>query len=501
MTRQTVLLTGHDLDLQQVTLIAGGAEVTLSEPGLARMDQSHAIMHRAIEDKKPVYGVTTGLGPKVVSALDEASIQSFPLSTLRGRAHTAGTPLDASLVRASLAVRTNTLLIGASGVRSGLARFIADCINKNAIPVVGETASIGAADLLWGATSGLALAGEGQMWDHEGLPASASQVLKTCELDAWQPDPREGLALASHAGFSAAIAAIGVHQLSNHYVAAQTAATFSIEAFRANLSPISKAITDLHPDKQTEMVAADLRHRLNGSLLFDAANCRRLQDPLSLRNIVQVHAAVNQTIEQARVAVACELNAVTDNPSVIIESESVISHGGYLAPGLSLALVNLGQSAVHLAAQQMARVQKMLFRRFSGLPDGLAPEDASVAGLGPLLKVVEALLAEIIHLANPPVIYPSPSADSLEDTVTHIAIPAKSLLKINEKLAYLAAIEMLVATHAIRLRGVELLLPENLRRHYQALSKQSPALSEDRSLTAELELFASQIRQGKFSAV
>lgn len=498
MSSAIIHLTGHDLTISELTRIAEGAQVSLCDDGLARMEKSLLIMQQAIAQKKPVYGVTTGLGPQVVDALDASSIDSFSLSTLRGRAHSVGQALPASLVRASLAVRANTFLIGASGVRPDLARFISDCINKNAIPVIGETASIGAADLLWGATAGLALAGEGDMWGDDNQPVTALTLLQLRGLPPWQPAPREGLALASHSGFSSAIAAIGVDRLQRLYKTAQTSATLSIEGFRASLSPIDKSVIALHPDKQLSTVAADLRRRLKGSLLFDAKNCRRLQDPLSLRNIVQVHSAVNGALKQATYAISCEINAVTDNPAVITKDESVLSHGGYLAPQLSLSLVNLAQAMVHLAAQQMARLQKLLFRRFSDLPNGLAPENADVAGLGPVLKVAEALLAEIIHLATPPVIYPSPSADGVEDTITHVSIPAKSILAIGDKLQYLVAIELLVATHAIRLRGVDQMLPERLRAVYASISTLSPILTEDRSLTVELNSLANNIMQGKY---
>ena len=111
-------LDGRSLTAAALARIAAGARVSLSTAALDRMAASRAVIEDAVARRAPVYGVTTGLGPKVVDALPEAELEVFALRTVRGRAHSAGPDLPEEVCRAALAVRLNTFLIGAAGVRS-----------------------------------------------------------------------------------------------------------------------------------------------------------------------------------------------------------------------------------------------------------------------------------------------------------------------------------------------------------------------------------------------
>ena len=59
-------LNGETLKLAQVQAIADGANVSLNPSGLARMAEARKLIDAAVRDRTPVYGVTTGLGPRVV---------------------------------------------------------------------------------------------------------------------------------------------------------------------------------------------------------------------------------------------------------------------------------------------------------------------------------------------------------------------------------------------------------------------------------------------------
>ncbi len=443
-------------------------------------------MQRAVDERWPVYGVTTGLGPQAVTAMPDVAIDSFSLSTLRGRAHALGEPMPISWVRAATAVRLNTLLIGATSVRPELAQFLCDCLNRHLVPRVGQSASIGAADLLWGATWGLALCGEGRMINRDGGHIPAADAFARAELAPWRPAPREGLALASHSGFSAAIAATGIHQTQQLLQRAAIAAALSIEGFRANLSPLDARVLALRPQPGQALAAEHLQRLLAGSSLIDSGQARRLQDPLSIRNIVQVLGACFAALDFARQALHGELNGVTDNPATLPDSQQILSHGGYLAPLIGVALQALAQALAGWSAQLVARISKMLNQRFSALPTGLAPKGADSAGLAPLMKVAEALMMEIGQLSMVPPPTPSPSADSLEDCHTTAPLMAKNLIALNAKLHSLLAIEALVAVHAIRMRDAGP-LPAALAPLYQKIATRSPALLQDRSLIAEIE--------------
>lgn len=491
-----VTLGAGEIVAEDLAAIGAGAAVSLAAAGLARMRAGQDALQAAIAKDLPIYGVTTGLGPRAVQRLDDAARAAFPAATVLGRAHALGPALPVATVRAAMAVRVHTLLSGAVGVRPGLADHIAACLNAGLTPVIGESASIGAADLLWGGALGAGLIGAGEMdtlWGR--MPAA--EALDRAKMTPWQPEAREGLALASHSSITAALGALGLAGLRAVLGAGQTAAALMLEGFRGNLSPLDPDVLALSPKPGQLQAAEGLTRRLMGSALHRPGAARRLQDPLSLRNIVQVQGAAFAALEFLDAAVMGEINGLSDNPVVLLERGEVLSGGSYLSPQIAIALGAANQAAAHLAAQQAARMGKMLSSRFSDLPPGLTEAGIGGAGFAAMMKAPEALAAEIGHLAQPAPVYPSPSADGLEDTVTHAAIPAKALPQIVDRLARITAMELMVATQAVELRGAE--IAPILRPVMAQVRELSPTLEGDRALSGEIEVLAARVRDGTFA--
>ncbi len=490
-----IVLDGKSLSIEQVAAIGAGAPVTLAPEGVERMRASRAVVERALAERRPVYGVTTGLGPRAVEALPEEELAVFARKTILGRAHAVGAPLSVPLVRGAMAVRLNTLLIGGAGASLKVAEVIRDCLNAGLAPVVGETASIGAADLLWGGTMGRALLGEGEIW-LSGARVPAAEAFDKAGISPLDPGPRDGLAVASHSSFTGAIGAVGVQELRVAFEAAQTAAALSLEGFRGNPTPLDSRVISLRPQPGQAEAAEGLRARLAGSDLFTPGAPRRLQDPLSLRNAPQVHGAVWAALSHAEQGVTAEINGASDNPAVLAEDDTVISGGGYHTPHLAVCLHGLGYAWCHLAAMQCGRIARLLAARFSGLNPGLGAEDKAGTGMGPLLKVAEALMAEIAHLAATPPIYPSFSADGLEDSITHAAIPAKALISMAEKARLLVACELLTAAQAVELRDPP--LGPAMAAAQARVRAIAPFMPGDTPMTEALESLAAAVGRGRF---
>ncbi|MEM1277703.1 MAG: aromatic amino acid lyase [Pseudomonadota bacterium] len=491
-----ITLGGAPLTPTDLAAIAEGAPVLCAPEGLWRMAEGRAVIDRAIAENRPIYGVTTGLGPRVVDKLEGQARADFPAATVRGRAHALGKPLAPEIVRVAMAARIQSMLTGATGARPILAETLAACLNAGLTPVLGESATIGAGDLMWGGMIGLALIGEGEMNTAQGrMPAA--EALARHGIAPLLLEPREGLAFVSNSAPTAAVAAMGLAALRINLAAAQAAAALSLEAFRGNLSPLHPDILALSP-KPGQMQAAEGLHAwLDGSLLHQAGAARRLQDPLSLRNIVQVQGAVFAAADWLEAAVLPEINTPTDNPVVLIEQDIVLSGGSYLSPQLAIAAQAMNDAARHMAAQTVGRIQKLISGRFSDLPMGLSAQGVGGVGFGAMMKVVETLSAEISHLAQPAPVYPSISADGVEDTITNAAIPAKAMHAIAEKLAYLTAMELMVATQASELRATPI-APRLAALRDEIRSHTSP-LDLDRSFTAEIEALARAITRQDLS--
>ncbi len=496
--RNPVKLDGSDLTVDELHAIALGCVCEIESAALSRMGASNALILDAARTGTPVYGVTTGLGPQVNTALSESAIQEFALKTIRGRAHAVGKPLAKDLVRAAMAVRLNSLLTGSSGASPDVAEHLCRCLNAGLIPRVGETASVGAADLLWGGTMGLALIGEGQFVDTD---SPSNVAMEEHGIPLLKPGPRDGLALASHSSFSTAIAAIGKYRAEILWRNTQLATALTLEGFRGNLSPLdSDVLSTRHQPGQSES-AQDLVQLLSGSALNKEGNARRLQDPLSMRNAVQINGAVFASLKAIDGTLIAEINGASDNPVVLKEKNKILSGGGYLNPYLAVQLVGLNHALLQMAAASVARSSRMMSTRFTDLPIGLNASDIGSVGLGAATKVTEALFAEIAQLATPPAIYPPTQADSVEDCITNTPVSAKSLLQIVDKFNLILAFEMIASVHAIYLRDVLDITAPALQPTIKALRSLSPAITEDRSITRELEILAQRLSQDDFASV
>ncbi len=497
-TPSMVTLSGAGLNIESLYAVAYGCEVRIEPDALLRMAESNALIVDAARTGKPVYGVTTGLGPQVGTVLSEEMINQFALKTIRGRAHALGPPLAKPLVRAAMTVRLNSLLIGASGTSPAVAKHLLACLNADLVPSVGETASIGAADLLWGGSMGMAVIGEGRFLESD---KPSKDALADAGIAPLKLGPRDGLALASHSSFSAAIAAVGHHRCTTLWHNMQLSVALTLEGFRGNLSPLNPHVLATRVQPGQAESASDISQLLQGSALYQAGSARRLQDPLSLRNAVQVNGGVFASLAALADTLTAEINGASDNPIVLTEQQEVLSGGGYLNPYLGSLLVALNHSLVQMAALSVSRTARMMSSRFTDLPIGLHQGVTGSVGLGAVTKVIESLFGEIVQLAAPPPVYPPTQADSVEDCITNTAISAKSLLSIVDKLNLIIAVEMIAAVHAIYLAKVQGRAAPGLQKVIEQIRELSPALTEDRSLTMEIESLAGKLFEDDFSYV
>lgn len=492
-------LDGASLTVEQLSEAARGRpRIELDGDALQAMERSNALVAQVIRDQVPVYGVTTGLGARATETLDAETLAEFSVRTLRGRAHAVGPEERREVVRAALIVRLNTLLTGHSAARPELAQHIAACLNAGLTPVVGQTGSIGAADLVLNATAGLALIGEGQMRDADGRIAPSAEIMQASGIAPLTLAPREGLALANHTGTVDGAATLALVDATRAYEAAQTAAALSFEGFRANTGPLQPHVLGVRPHAGQARAAAGLLQRLEGSALLDPAQARRLQDPLSFRNVAQIHGTVDMALERARDCLQVAINSSSDNPVAFADSGEITSCGAYFTAEVTSVIETLSRSLVALSFAQVARVAKLLNPVFSGLPNFLALPDSGSNGFAPVMKVAEAVLSELAHAAQPVPLWSSMNANGVEDCLSGSPAAVKTLGMVAEHLHRLTAIELIVAAQAVNLRGGGIPTESYLARTIARIRETSPALGEDRPLGADIESLAGRVSKDHF---
>lgn len=493
----SLLLSGSRLTVEQLVDAARKCPpIELDVAGLSRMEASRKLIDGAVAAREPVYGVTTGLGARSGEALSEAELKAFSKQSVLGRAHACGEPLPRELVRASLLVRLNTLLIGASGARTEVAFALKALLEGDITPIVGRTGSIGTGDLVLNATAALALIGAGEAEAGSAGRMSAADALKEAGLTPLELASRDGLALINHSGMSAASVALALTRCGHVLEALQSAASLSMEGFRANTGPFLSDVLNLKTQPGQSMAAEGILARLAGSALLDPSNARRLQDPLSIRNIPQVHGSVYAALDFARDGVHAEINGSSDNPACLLETEEIRSTGLYMTPHLTNVAELVSRAFAHMAAACVARLSKMLSSKFTDLPLFLTAPAADSNGFAPVLKTAESLLAEIWKEAGSPPSWPSVNADGVEDVLTGTLSAGLALDRAAEHASKLCAIELMVSAQAIELRGEP--AGDPVRELVSEVRSRSAFLADDRPLGIDIDKLGAAVLDGSF---
>ncbi|HEY3729203.1 MAG TPA: aromatic amino acid lyase [Solirubrobacteraceae bacterium] len=487
-----VPITGGDLVPTTLAAVARDfAAVRIDPAAQARIEAAAAVVEQAARDGTPVYGVTTGLGPRVVEPVDGAEATMFSLRTLRGRATAVGEPLDRDLVRAAMAVRLNGLCAGGAGAGLGVAEGLAGLLNARVHPRVPRSGSVGASDLCLLAHVGLTLIGEGEAeLDGEWLPSAAA--LQRAGLRPVALGPKDGLAICSSSAVSLGAAALALVDAEALLQVAQVATALSMEGFRANLSPLDPRVVAARPAPGQEWAAAGLRALLAGGGLADGSGpARRLQDPLSFRCASQIHGSLWMALDLLGQALAPDLSGAADNPLVLAQDGQIVSTGNFHVPALALAMDATAVGIAQVAAAAGERQARLKNERLSGLPSGLSSAGTTGSGLAPLSKTAQALTMEIGHLAAPLALFETVGAGGVEDDSTGAVQAALRLRSQLQKLTLVLAIELLVAAQA-----VDLAAPERLGRGasaaYQCVRELVEPLGEDRAIGPDVERLASR---------
>lgn len=488
-------LTGSDLTTETVVAVARmRRRVVLSAEARRRMAAARAVVERYLAEGRPAYGLTTGLGPRVTERVPEAELAEFSRITILGRAQAVGERLPTDVVRAAMLARANGLARGGSGAQVAVAEALISLLNARVHPVVPSIASVGASDLCLMAHVGLGLIGEGSA-EFRGVVLPAAEALRRAGLEPVALGPKDGLAICSSNAVSVGSGALVLEDARALAIQADLAAALSMEGFRANLTPLDPRAAAARSAPGQAEVAARLRGFLAGGNLTEPGAARRVQDPLSLRCVSQVHGALASALAFARASLEPELNGAGDNPLVIADADEIISTGNFHTPALALGFDTLGLALSQVASLMVNRMERLMTERLSGLPMGLTRRGITRVGFGAASKTMEALAAEIRHLASPVSIDQRAGADSVEDDTTNATYAVAKAARMIERLRLLIAFELLLGAQAVELAKVDR-LGRGTAIAYRAVRELVPPLDEDHPVGAEVERIAAELLAG-----
>src|SRR5690606_1254406 len=200
--------------------------------------------------------------------------------------------------------------------------------------------------------------GEGEA-EHEGQVLTGGDALRAAGLGPIVLEAKEGLALINGTQLILAVGALAIvegESLARH---ADLIGAMSLEALQGSGRPFDDRIARvrLHPGHAKS--AANLRAILADSEIMEShRDCKKVQDPYSLRCMPQVHGASRDALTWAREVLEREIVAATDNPLVFPEEGEIVSGGNFHGQPLAIALDTAAIAIAGLAHVAARRIQQ-----------------------------------------------------------------------------------------------------------------------------------------------
>ncbi len=518
MNPPPILLDGDHLTLDDVVTIARHARrVALADAARPRIDASRAWVDQVLARGEPtIYGINTGFG--VFANVPIRADQSARLMRNLILSHSAGVgaPLDEEIVRATMAIRANTLAKGFSGVRAVVIETLVEMLNRGVHPIIQAKGSVGASgDLAPLSHLALVLSRDAEDRDNEsgeaiyrGERTSGKRAMELAGIPRIELQAKEGLALNNGATVSAAIAALAIADAENLARHADLALALSLEAIRGRSSAFDERIHRAAGHAGQIATAQNVRALINGSQLIDSTP--RVQDAYSFRCAPQVIGAARDAIAYARKIVTEEINAATDNPLVFLDlagENKSLSGGNFHGEGVALAMDFLSLAVAEIGSIAERRIFRLISAHLSdGLPMMLVEGGGANSGLMMAQVTAAALVSDNKTLAHPDSVDSIPTSADQEDHVSMSTNAARHAREIVWNTTRILAIELIAAAQGIDLRlknlgrGVEMLGRGTLAAHAR-IRHAIPYLERDRVLAGDIERSVELIQGEELLAV
>ncbi|MEE1900079.1 histidine ammonia-lyase [Flavobacterium rakeshii] len=466
-------------------IITQGKKLELSEEGRLNIEKCRTYLDEKMKSHSdPIYGINTGFGSLYNVKISNENLSKLQENLVKSHACGTGEEVPQEIVKIMLLLKIQSLSYGHSGVQLETVQRLIDFYNNDVLPVVYNQGSLGASgDLAPLAHLSLPLLGEGEV-NMDGFRQPASKVL---EKMGWKPivlKSKEGLALLNGTQFMSSYGVYVLLKSIKYSYLADVIGAISLEGFDGRIEPFNELIHMVRPHKGQIVTAQRFNQLLEDSEII-AHPKQHVQDPYSFRCIPQVHGATKDTIDYVKKVFRTEINSVTDNPNIFIDSDQIISGGNFHGQPLALTLDFLGIALSELGSISERRTYQLI----SGLR-GLPPFLVANPGLNSGFMIPQYTAASIVS-QNKQLCTPA-SADSIvssngqEDHVSMGANAATKALRIIENLERILAIELMNASQAIEFRR-PLKSSDFIEMFLKSYREEVPLVEDDRILHYDIE--------------
>ncbi|MFC6876983.1 histidine ammonia-lyase [Flavobacterium myungsuense] len=445
-------ISSEVLNLETIhQIITYHKSIALSEEAKINIQKCREYLdNKMTSQDSPIYGINTGFGSLCNVKISNENLSQLQENLVKSHACGTGNEVPQAIVKLMLLLKIQSLSYGYSGVQLETVERLIEFYNHDILPVVFEQGSLGASgDLAPLAHLSLPLIGLGEV-NFEGNRVSSIEVLKHFN---WEPivlQSKEGLALLNGTQFMSAYGSHILMKAVKYCYIADLIAAISLEGFDGKVEPFNELIHYIRPHKGQIMTANRIIEFLEGSEIAEQSKSH-LQDPYSFRCIPQVHGASKDAIDYVRKVFKTEINSVTDNPNIFIESDQILSGGNFHGQPLALALDFIANALAELGSISERRT----FQLVSGLrnlPAFLVDNPGLNSGLMIPQYTAASIVSQNKQLATPASIDNIVSSNGQEDHVSMGANAATKALRIMDNLERILAIELLNASQAIEFR-------------------------------------------------
>ena len=314
----------------------------------------------------PIYGVNTGFGSLCNHKIPSKELEQLQANLVLSHACGIGEEVPHDVVKIMLLLNGQSLSYGDSGVQLKTVERLLSMYNNNVLPVVYKQGSLGASgDLSPLAHLALPLLGEGELY-LGGKRIRAKTALKKMSWDVIKLQSKEGLALLNGTQFMTAYGVWALLKSQKLSYIADLIGSISLEAYDGRNECFDTLIHQIRPHKGQLKTATNIHDFLIGSESQQQVK-EHIQDPYSFRCIPQVHGASKDVINHVKSVFTTEINSVTDNPTIFIKEDKIISGGNFHGQPLAMAMDYLAIGLSELGSISERRTYQLISGK-RGLP-------------------------------------------------------------------------------------------------------------------------------------
>jgi histidine ammonia-lyase len=433
---------------------------------------------------EPIYGINTGFGSLCNVKISNENLSKLQENLVKSHACGTGEEVPNEIVKLMLLLKIQSLSYGHSGIQLQTVDRLLAFYNNAILPVIYTQGSLGASgDLAPLAHLSLPLLGEGEVY-FEGKKVHSSVIM---ERFKWQPivlQSKEGLALLNGTQFMSAYGAHILMKANKFSYLADLIGTISLEGFDGRIEPFNELIHFIRPHKGQIKTASRVKEFLEGSEIIEQEKIH-VQDPYSFRCIPQVHGASKDAIDYVKKVFKTEINSVTDNPNIFIESDQIISGGNFHGQPLALGLDFIAIALAELGSISERRTYQLI-SGLRNLPAFLVDNPGLNSGFMIPQYTAASIASQNKQLATPSSVDSIVSSNGQEDHVSMGANGATKALRVMDNLERILAIELMNASQAIEFRR-PLKSSDFIEMFLSSYREEVPFVKEDRIMHYDIE--------------